>query len=713
MNDRFLWPTERRHRWLLAGIIFIGAALRLWLWWRSPIHQPANDETEYVQVARDLIAGRGWRFYDTYHWLRAPLYPLWLAGSLWLFDDLRLASLPNLVLSTATIYLFYLLGREVGLSGREVDPDRVRDAERVGLIAAGSSALLLTLATFASLWMSETLFTALFAGSLLLLLRCAARPRCWLVLGAGILMGLAILTRSSPLPMVPFAVLWLIVTVYRHKRAETRTVAMRQAVLYGAGFGLCCALTIVPWTIRNYLAYGEPIAVETGLSFNIWRFNEPREDEETIFKVLEQIRNPAERADYATAKGMARLREDPAILARKLWPNWNAIWMIKPIEDRFLLPTYYQDVPLNMFVLALLLDDALYVVLVLLSLWGLICAPLDRRKFLLGGWLLSLLVVVLFTHGEGRYRQFIFPALLPYAGWQLLALRRNWPRIGVRRLAYLAGIVAALWTAIVTYYPTEWVARNLRRGWAVQQAQWALNGEDTASAIKYLQQANAADPGSADVWLALGAVYQQIGLQEEALEALENAYTQTPSYVTVNLLRGDSLRRLGRDEEAREAFKGFYNDEQQMLDWAWNDLDAPPPEVVEVGDGLDFGLVAGMHPAETQGQGEQERRVRWTDKRSAIRLAGSATGTRISLTLAAQWPNAQPVPIRVCANSICRDLVLDAQWRDYWLTAPAAPEYLVTIDTPTFDPQQFDPQSQDQRQLGILVDRVAVLPFTP
>lgn len=712
MNDRFLWPTERRHRWLLAGIILIGAALRLWLWWRSPIHQPANDETEYVRVARDLITGNGWRFYDTYHWLRAPLYPLWLAGSLWLFDDFRLASLPNIALSIATIYLFYLLGREVGLSGRESDPDRVRLAERVGLISAGSSALLLTLSTFASLWMSETLFTALFSASLLLLLRCAARPRPWLALVAGVLMGLAILTRSSPLPMVPFAALWLIVTVYRQKRDESR-LAIRRAALYGIGFGLCCALTIVPWTIRNYLAYGEPIAVETGLSFNIWRFNEPREDEETIFKVLEQIPNPAERADYATAKGMARLREDPAILLRKLWPNWNAIWMIKPIEDRFLLPTYYQDVPLNMFVLALLLDDALYVVLVLLSLWGMLCAPLDRRKLLLGGWVLSLLVVVLFTHGEGRYRQFIFPSLLPYAGWQMLALRQNWRRIGIWRLAYLAGIVVALWTALVTYYPREWAMRNLRRGWDMQQAQWALNGNDTATALKHLQQANAADPSSADVWLALGAVYQQIGLQEEALEALQNAYTQMPSYVTVNLLRGDSLRRLGRDAEAREAFKGFYNDEQQMLDWAWRDLDAPAPEMIEVGDGLDFGLVAGMHPAEKQAVAGQERMVRWTDKRSALRLVGSAAGTRIVLTLAAQWPNGQPVPIRVCVNGICRELVLDAQWRDYWLTAPAAPEYLITIDTPVFAPQQFDPETEDQRKLGILVDRAAVLPFVP
>jgi hypothetical protein len=64
-------------------ILLLALALRLLLW-SQPLHQLANDEVEYVTVARDLLAGRGWQFYEHYHWLRAPLYPLFLAGSLWL-----------------------------------------------------------------------------------------------------------------------------------------------------------------------------------------------------------------------------------------------------------------------------------------------------------------------------------------------------------------------------------------------------------------------------------------------------------------------------------------------------------------------------------------------------------------------------------------------------------------------------------------------------
>src|SRR5215212_3344336 len=154
-------------------ILLLALALRLLLW-SQPLHQLANDEVEYVTVARDLLAGRGWQFYEHYHWLRAPLYPLFLAGSLWLAGGdpapglpsislgftraLHLAALPNIALSVATVYLSYRL--TLALFGRRT---------QAALLAALFSAVLWTFATFASLYMSETLFTFLFTAGLLCL----------------------------------------------------------------------------------------------------------------------------------------------------------------------------------------------------------------------------------------------------------------------------------------------------------------------------------------------------------------------------------------------------------------------------------------------------------------------------------------------------------------------------------------------------------------
>lgn len=729
------WPTTGRRRWLLLLIVMAGVALRLWLWWRSPSHQPANDEVEYLQVARDLLAGRGWQFYDRYHWLRAPLYPIWLAGSLWLTQgwpgaELRWAALPNIALSSATILLYYRLGRQVGLSvsaRATADPAR---AERVGLLTAGFTALLLTFSTFASLWMSETLFTALFIGALLLLLRCADQPSLrralWLALAAGLLLGLAILTRSLPLTALPFAAGWLLLARL-HVSGLTLAAARRSFRSFGAAilrpliwlpaaaFVLVVALVIAPWTIRNYQAYGAFIPVETGLSFNLWAFNEPRESIDTIYRTLEQIPNPADRADYANAKGLARLREDPTILLRKIWPNWNDLLRIKPIEDRFLQATYYEDVSFNVFALALLLDDALYSGLAVLGLCGVLLAPLDRRKLLLGGWLLYVVTVIVLTHGEPRYRHFIFPVLLPYAAWLVVgvfstrgAALRRWSARGALPVALILIVVAALWTPLVLRYPYEWASRNLRRGWAIQRAEWS---NDPATALRLREQATRIDAGSPDAWLGLGLLYQQLGRDEQARTAFETAFAREPSYVATNIRLGDALRREGRNDDARLAFKGYYTDEQQMLDWAWTHLDTPPPATLEVGDGLDFGFVHGVYANEPQTSAGLTRRVRWTSAEAELKLAGSATGGFVRLELAAPWPDAQAVPVMICINGVCQRLTLDAQWRTILLAAPAAPEYRVRITSPTFQPQALDPQSPDNRLLGVMLDRAERVAF--
>ena len=366
----------------LALTLLLALALRL-LVWRGPLHQLANDEIEYVTVARDLLAGRGWAFYNAYPWLRAPLYPLFLAGSLWLAGgDLHRAALPNIALSVGNVALAYKLA--LRLVGR-----------RAALLAALLTAVLWTNVTFASLYMNETLFTFLFLAGLVGLF--ARRPTtddrrpttddrrpnqihgvisssrhlvflssCLLVFSSGVLFGLATLTRSAVMLFLPVIALWLLL-----QRGSSFRVRLVPAALLLAAV----LLTIAPWAVRNNRVYGRVIPVETGLAYNLWAFNEPRESLTAISRTLAQIPNPAARSDYATAQGLARLREDPMILLRKLWPNWEYLARVKPIEDRFVLESYYLDVRLPQFVAALALDDALYLLIALAGVAGLCFAP--------------------------------------------------------------------------------------------------------------------------------------------------------------------------------------------------------------------------------------------------------------------------------------------------------------------------------------------------
>ncbi|MBK9941793.1 MAG: glycosyltransferase family 39 protein [Kouleothrix sp.] len=728
--------------YLLPLSLLLALGLRLLLW-SAPLHQPANDEIEYIAVARDLLAGRGWQFYEHYHWLRAPLYPLFLAGSLWLAggdpasaEALHRAALPNILLSVANVYLGYHLAR--ALAG-------ARAASIAGLIGAA----LWTLATFASLYMAETLFTFLFTAALLCLVR---RPlRLGTIALGGVLFGLATLTRSVPLLFLPLAALWLLAHEPSGRSQRPPGASASRFWAHGSRFYpallfvLAATLTIAPWTLRNYAAYGRLIPVETGLSYNLWAFNEPREDAGTIFRTLENIGNPAERADYASAKGLARLREDPAILVRKLWPNWVYTWRVKPIEDRFLQENYYSDVPLALFGAALLFDDALYLVIALAGIAGLVLWDqartlrqewrTERRgqrgawRFVLGsrlaeprwlmiGWVLYCLATMMLTHGEARYRHFLFPALVPYAAWALARMGRHEgtetrrPREATRvawspgRLVACA-VGALVGGTVLAYYPWGWATQNLARGWYAQRAAlaWALG--DQAGALRL--DAHALDVSATlDGWLRLGDHARASGDTAQALAAYKSARALGPGYTPMVARLGDLLRATGDDAGARAAFGTGYVDLQQLTDWSWRELQPPPRDKLAIGDGLDFGYIGGVYPAERL-QGTQ---ARWTNGRGVVRFGvepGATAGTQrglVRLRLAAPWPGGTGTAAQVCAGGECQPLQLGPGWQIYLvpLAIDRSAAAQVEIRSDTFS-------APDGRRLGVVVDEVVWIEY--
>ncbi len=715
------YPRFRTHAPLLA-VLLLALAIRLALW-SQPLHSPANDELEYVTVAYDLLDGRGWQFYDHYHWLRAPLYPLFLAGSLWLSrGNLHLAALPNIALSIVNIWLIFLLTHTL-------QREPTTQPGRLALLAALLAALLLTLGTFASLYMSETLFSLLFTAALLLLLRwrqmraTSSAPatlarRCLLLAAAGACYGLATLTRSLPLAFLPAVVLW----IWAAQRATARPCIINREVV---AFLLACAFAILPWTLRNCQAYGRCILVETGFSYNVWAFNEPREGMSTIFRTLEEIANPAERADEATRRGMARLREDPAILLRKLVPNWVYLWRVKPIEDRFLLASYYADPPPLLFLLALVFDDLLYVVILLTAVVGFRFAASGSRLALLSspGMLLALWVayvvgISMLTHGEARYRHFIFPVLIPYAALGIGELARLLRRSRQGKGRWDRGsvwlgrgvLIAALLATILSSYPWTWLQRGAGRSFYHLAGNMArMLGNPDAAEAAYQQALRS--QRTADVWIALGDLRRERGDLSGAESVYRSAWRKEPLYVNASARVGDILRRQGKDDEARAAFAGKHVFEQQVLDWSWDHLDAPPVSSIDIGAGLDFGYAGGMYPAE-QLQGS---RARWTNGRGLLRLALPETDAApttaathafprvLRLRLAAPHPQTDRVPVQLCAAEHCQTIAAGPDWRTITVLLPTtqAGVQVLEIRSPTFT-------AADGRTLGVRIDRAAI-----
>ncbi|MBM7845911.1 glycosyltransferase family 39 protein [Herpetosiphon giganteus] len=680
MDKRFRWwPTTSRYRLILILLLVGAAAVRLALW-LLPSHQPANDEVEYLAVARDLLAGNGWRFYDSYPWLRAPLYPLYLAATLWLSNnDPQIALLFNLGLSVLHVWLLWLLGRE--WAGDQAH------AEKVGLWTAGLASGLLTFATFANLWMSETLWNVLWASSLLLILRWQRSKQLRFALFAGLTIGLTILTRSLPLAFLPVLIGWM----WWNWRGW-------RSVQHGLALGLVACAVIAPWSLRNWLAYGRLITVETGFAYNLWAFSEPPLELSEINTILAAIPNPAERADYASARGRELLAANPSILARKPWTNTVYLWRIKPIEDRFLQANYYSDVALPYLLVALIFDDFWYIACVILALWGFARAPRDDRWWLGLLWVGYIVGSTMFTHGEARYRQFFWPIMLIYAAFCLAKLRMNtplWQRLAATALGLIIGCV------IIDHSPWQLLQQQVQRGWWDWRADQALAAGNLPQAEAASLKALSILP-SADSWLAFAEIKAQFGQPDAALEAYLAATNHNHDYPLAHYRLGQYLLEQGDQTAASEAWANQYVDSSSLLATAWQAADRPAEHWIDVGAGLDIGLIDGFYPAESLADSS----ARWSLAKAKLRLpAGKATMLRLRLS------NPRPVEAPAAKLQICvaaaqcvQVAELEADWRVLQIPL-AASEHERHIEILA---QPWQPAS-DQRQLGIVLDWVEVV----
>jgi 4-amino-4-deoxy-L-arabinose transferase-like glycosyltransferase len=218
----------------LVALVALGA--RLLALALTTGYVPMHDDASYTRVARSLLATGSYPVHrlpggvlevSTY---RPPGWPGTLAG-LW-------------EVTGPSVFAARLLLVGVGIAGclavwhigaRLFDR---RTALAAGLIAAVTPPLVLTGASLES----ETLFTTLVLAAVVAALHARSTPhhRRWLV-AAGLLTGLAALTRTNGLALVPL-IAWL---------ACGGAPAWRPRVLRALAVGLVAVATVTPWTIRN------------------------------------------------------------------------------------------------------------------------------------------------------------------------------------------------------------------------------------------------------------------------------------------------------------------------------------------------------------------------------------------------------------------------------------------------------------------------------
>ncbi len=679
------------------------------------------DEVNYVWLASSLANG------DTYAdtlwaWTRAPGVALLLLLLSWLRG-----LPPELVICDFQVVQSVLwVGMLLPLSWISV----TLFGRRVAVVAALLLATLPLAAAMSLLVYSETLFSAGTLVTVAALLRHNRHPHPkWLVL-AGVAAGLAALSRSAMLPMLPIFALWVAFPgnpfgtavhapitnrppLIRWSMRSFQLLRHQLRLLPPIIFLACSVLTIAPWTVRNYLTYGGIILIDTTGAYTLWANN--KVTDVTVVLAMHAVSdNPVERQRYAMEQARRAILSDPARFVRKVALGMVEAWRPTRFESAWgsLTEVLQRSRPAAILGQVWALTSALLP----LALLGIVCAPhpdvvAGRYRLVILALAASFALVIGVTHYEDRYRLPFLILLLPHAAWCLAH-----PQALLRTLRHPPALVTlALIIALIPYYsPYLWPdqvrhAQALAlHGRGLLRATWG----DIAGALHDQQQAARLEPQfhAAGVTAArLAVAMDDLATAEELLRAVlanaRKAWDVSPEAIVllqhVLLQQGRTAEAIGLDEQH------FIAGRRRAEVLAWQQGPAPSSSLA-VGD-LDLGLVQGFYVREQHDTGA----FRWSRPHARLLLAGD--GDLVCLRLNAARPPDLPAPIvRLRARLPAaggRRVELGTihppryGWAETCVPLPtrlSAETLELHLHTPAYNPRLDSPRL-DSRNLGVAV----------
>ncbi len=707
----------------LAGITLAALLFRLLVMQAHHLYPLGGDEIGFFEQARAFVQGKG---YHDLPLMRAPLYPFFLAVLFRLLGaEVLAARLAQALLSTAVVPLLYLW------AGR-------RHGHRAGLVAAALGGAFFTLVVQSTLLLTETLFLFLVVLGLVFVEWGGGRPDRpeqdgrdpdgpdlarpapdrpeslsyrrgrrlgqpgWLPLLAGVVLGLAVLTRSAGLPLIGLAALCYLLNPPPPPSLRRR---LGPALLVLAG----SCLVIAPWTVRNAIVHRALILVDTTSSVNLWLDNDPDRGRDAVKAELLQYPE-GERQSLALRQGWRSILAHQDWFWKKCWREVQVFFSLEYFDDMLRRPAIWY--PSWEVWARVLLGDGLYLVLLFGGLAGL-WAVRTRSRLPDLLWLLYVPLSTALFHVELRYRLPFLLFLIPYAA----ALLADYPE-RMRFLQRRAGraVGAALSVVLVgavllshANYPRLSGQIAAKRVY-VALGQAALRRGDLEGAAGHARAALQAYPESAEARVLLAQALQREGRMEEAVAVLEEAIAYRSGNTHPHLLLGDILRTQGRLEEAAAELAYESRSLEDLQRWAWEKMASPVPSALDLGSGLELGHVRGWHLPERTAEGVT---FRWSDEQVRFRLVvpEGEGRCRLILRMSAGRPGDMPLPhVHLRAGSQeWAPFTVENGWHVYSLDVGDPPAGMVLeflLESETFRPHQYDRYLDDNRPLGVMVDAV-------
>lgn len=387
-----------------------------------------TDQRSYHALGQRLITGHGFSFETgwypftqpetpTAHW--SFLYSLFVAAVYAVFGPQVLAArLVQAVLGGLLLpWLVFRLARRIfGAGGlhRQL-AERNLQVDQVAVIAAGSAAVYFYFVLYAATVMTETFFIAALLWSLERAIVLAERPSLKSALWLGLSLGVATLLRQSILPWAAVLAAWLLWTAFVGGALKR----MARALIV---IGAVIAVMIAPFSIRNYLVYGQFLPLNSNAGYAMYSAQHPNHGVEFQAFVgmplpddLTPGLNEAQLDKELMARGVQFVLADPVRYLRLSWSRIFAYFEFWPTANTSLLNNLGRVGSFGLF-LPFMIGGLIWALRA-----GGVRAAGGWRKFLISPLaLLSIFMVVyavmhIFTWAMPRYRLPVDAAALPFA----------------------------------------------------------------------------------------------------------------------------------------------------------------------------------------------------------------------------------------------------------------------------------------------------------
>lgn len=277
-----------------------------------------SDEVTYDSLAVNLVGSKGYAAPSgrlTSH--RPPLYPVILSMVYRAFGHSHfIVRLIQALIGALTVCIFYLIGGKIF-------------NEPVAIITGIFSSAYMIFIYYTGYLYTETFFSFLLAIAVFMIVT-AKGPGIRRFAALGVLCGLLTLLRTTGFFVPVIACLALLAKTGREKGAFRRASAACFALV------ICFAITLLPWTVRNYKVHGRLVFVSTNGGLNMYQAIRPLDGKlfefgpkDDVSRHADTIKNEADRNDYYIKSALSAYREEPAkalkLLVMRLLFFWNVI----------------------------------------------------------------------------------------------------------------------------------------------------------------------------------------------------------------------------------------------------------------------------------------------------------------------------------------------------------------------------------------------------